>query len=475
MSPEQATAERRLDARTDIYSLGAVVYEMLAGEPPFTGATGQAVIAKLMTVPPTPLRTVRHAVPEHIDAAIARALAKVPADRFPTAAAFGATLRDAPRSGMVPVRPPADVGGSRCGLGSPGLAFWLWWRFWLIRARAAPSGPDPQLVALYRRARNSYDQRTAAGTITAFQDFSAAVQRDSGYAAAWTGVAKTCVRAYNRNFSLPGISRDSVLHLAVVAADRALAADSRSADAWVAQAMVSRDIDPTELSPVFRALDRAIALDSAFGPAWNQLAMARAESGDFPGAVKAWRRCVTVAPGYAEGVSFRALADYWRRQYDSAQVWADSAVALEPNYLQPRQVVGYVAIERGDFAKAAAAFDAARRLSGEVEVVNALAGSALAEGRAGRLREARAILHQADSLGSAYSPTPLHTAVYVAQAYAGLGETGRAVAWLSRYHPQGDLHFQLHLRCDPPFAPIAGDRRFRQLLLRPRPPSELGC
>ena len=118
MSPEQATAERRLDARTDIYSLGAVVYEMLAGEPPFTGATGQAVIAKLMTVPPTPLRAVRDAVPEHIDAAITRALAKVPADRFPTAAAFGATLRDTPTSGeMGPMRRPTD--GWR-------LPLWAW-------------------------------------------------------------------------------------------------------------------------------------------------------------------------------------------------------------------------------------------------------------------------------------------------------------------------------------------------------------
>jgi tetratricopeptide (TPR) repeat protein len=475
MSPEQATAERRLDARTDIYSLGAVVYEMLAGEPPFTGATGQALIAKLMTVPPTPLRTVRHGVPEHIDAAITRALAKVPADRFPTAAAFGASLRDAPTSGIGPMHPPAD---------RRRLPLWTWFAvigvlagvvFWRIRARPAPPGPDPHLAALYRRARNSYDQRTAAGTIAAFKDFSAAVQRDSGYAAAWTGLAKTCVRAYNRNFSLPGISRDSVLHLEVVAAERALAADSGSADAWVAQAMVSRDIDPTELNPVFRALDRAIGLDSAFGPAWHQLAMTRAESGDFPGALKAWRRCVTVAPTYAEGIAFRALADYWRRQYDSAQVWADSAVALEPNYLQPRQVVGYVAIERGDFAKGAAAFDAARRLSGEVEVANALAGSALAEGRAGRIAEARAILRQADSLASAYSPTPLHTAVYLAQAYAGLGETDRAVAWLARYHPRGDLHFQLHLRCDPPFVPIAGDQRFRRLLILPRPPSEAGC
>ncbi len=92
MSPEQATGDRSLDARSDIYSLGAVLYEMLAGEPPVTGPTVQAVIAKLITERPTRLRTVRDTVPEAVDAAVAKALAKVPADRFQTAAEFAAAL-----------------------------------------------------------------------------------------------------------------------------------------------------------------------------------------------------------------------------------------------------------------------------------------------------------------------------------------------------------------------------------------------
>jgi serine/threonine protein kinase len=92
MSPEQATGDRHLDARSDEYSLAAVLYEMLAGEPPHSGPTVQAVIAKLLTERPTQLRIVRDTIPEGIDAAVAKALARTPADRFPSAGEFAAAL-----------------------------------------------------------------------------------------------------------------------------------------------------------------------------------------------------------------------------------------------------------------------------------------------------------------------------------------------------------------------------------------------
>jgi tRNA A-37 threonylcarbamoyl transferase component Bud32 len=92
MSPEQATGERQLDGRSDVYSLAAVLYEMLAGEPPLSGPTAQAIIAKLMTERPTRLRVVRDTVPEGVDAAVAKALAKVPADRFGSTHDFAEAL-----------------------------------------------------------------------------------------------------------------------------------------------------------------------------------------------------------------------------------------------------------------------------------------------------------------------------------------------------------------------------------------------
>jgi eukaryotic-like serine/threonine-protein kinase len=92
MSPEQAAGDRGLDARTDIYSLGAVLYELLAGEPPYTGATTQALLVKRLTEPAPSVRAVRPNVPEAVDHAIRKALAQVPADRFGSAAELARAL-----------------------------------------------------------------------------------------------------------------------------------------------------------------------------------------------------------------------------------------------------------------------------------------------------------------------------------------------------------------------------------------------
>src|SRR5437867_6600367 len=92
MSPEQGAASARVDERSDIYSLGCVLYEMLAGEPPYTGPSAQIVMAKRLTDPVPSVRRLREGIPSAIDAAVSRALAKAPADRFATAAEFVVAL-----------------------------------------------------------------------------------------------------------------------------------------------------------------------------------------------------------------------------------------------------------------------------------------------------------------------------------------------------------------------------------------------
>ena len=135
MSPEQAMGERTNSARSDIYSLGAVTYEMLTGEPPFTGPTVQAIVARLMGERPRAVTTQRRSVPVHVEAAVLKALEKVPADRFDSAAEFAAAL-SAP-TGSVPVgvraRQTSRVSASNTvlvavALVATTLAVAGWWR-----------------------------------------------------------------------------------------------------------------------------------------------------------------------------------------------------------------------------------------------------------------------------------------------------------------------------------------------------------
>jgi serine/threonine-protein kinase len=104
MSPEQSTAERELDARSDVYSLASVTYEMLVGEPPFVAPNAQALIARRLTETPRPVRATRDGVPPGVDTAIMRALARAPADRFVSIEQFGAALKAAATEPAPPAR-----------------------------------------------------------------------------------------------------------------------------------------------------------------------------------------------------------------------------------------------------------------------------------------------------------------------------------------------------------------------------------
>ena len=114
MSPEQGAGERALDARTDVYSLGVVLYELLAGEPPYTGPTAQAVLAKRFSEPVPSVRRTRPLVPEPVEHALQRALAPVPADRYSTAAEFARALSQ-PASGTTAAAPSVATSVSSPG------------------------------------------------------------------------------------------------------------------------------------------------------------------------------------------------------------------------------------------------------------------------------------------------------------------------------------------------------------------------
>jgi eukaryotic-like serine/threonine-protein kinase len=153
MSPEQAAGERDIGPRSDVYSLGAVAYEMLAGEPPFTGPTAQAAVAKMMSGHAPSIRRSRPAVPEAVDLVLQRALAPVPADRFGSALEFARALEASERSALstVTAAPAAPRAERRIPSGAALLVLGL-----LVGAGA---------LFAWRRQEDRVPAATAAGPV----------------------------------------------------------------------------------------------------------------------------------------------------------------------------------------------------------------------------------------------------------------------------------------------------------------------
>ncbi|MEO7520178.1 MAG: hypothetical protein ABIW79_00040, partial [Gemmatimonas sp.] len=192
MSPEQAMGERTIDARSDVYALGAMTYEMLAGEPPFAGPTVQAIVAKVLSSEPVAITSLRKAVPANVAAAVHGALEKLPADRCESAKAFADALLDTRvgavtgtmgdvRNATSPVRSLATrnvaVAGWAVALFALVAAGWMW-----RRVRAAAPAPVVQLMLDTPHARPDLSRFAVSGDGTrfAFSTDDGIMYRDAG-------------------------------------------------------------------------------------------------------------------------------------------------------------------------------------------------------------------------------------------------------------------------------------------------------
>jgi tRNA A-37 threonylcarbamoyl transferase component Bud32/tetratricopeptide (TPR) repeat protein len=147
MSPEQSAGEADVDGRSDLYSLASVLFEMLAGEPPFTGQTAAAIIAKRLGAPTPQVRVVRQSVPASVDRALQKALQRAPVDRFATVTAFAEALRaDAPRERAPMSRRTGLTAVVALGvLGALTLAAAGWWK---LRGDRAAGDLNPDVIAV---------------------------------------------------------------------------------------------------------------------------------------------------------------------------------------------------------------------------------------------------------------------------------------------------------------------------------------
>jgi len=291
MSPGQALGDRELDARTDIYAVGAMLYETLTGKPPFTGPSAQAIVAKVLTEKPVPPSRLRRETPVQVEKSVLRALQKKPEDRFASAAAFQSAL-----SGQTPVPRQGQQSNQRAiwmlGLvGALAIAA-VMLNPWRHQPRVIPRHvADTAASRLFAVAVEAAKRRDPANCDRAIQFFSQAVEKDSMYADAWGGLAKA-----NALCALFGSGDPAVSFTAArVASQRALSLDSTLPGAYVASGMVHlfREQQWAEAQHDFT---QAIAHDSTQYEAWLFRTWYYFAVNQLDSAVRSMRRAKLLAP-----------------------------------------------------------------------------------------------------------------------------------------------------------------------------------
>jgi tetratricopeptide (TPR) repeat protein len=474
MSPEQAAGSRDLDGRSDLYSLGCVLYEMLAGQPPFAGPTLESVIHQHLTAEPPSITVIRPAVPGWVAAALTRSLAKTPADRFNPVAQFAEAI--APRLSMaeVPVAPAVPVPSVQ-------PRRWRWvaavvaavvvlaggWAGWsaLHRHETPPSPVGPRPYTIVAEVEGNADpevRQTVRAMLGAALDESRIVavlpedQIQRGLALAGKPDTTTLHLAMARELAVRGAIRTVVAG----SVDRAgttyhvsvRVVDADSGTVLAAERAVARGDD--DVIPVVDRLMRgvrqqlgerpeAIAPTRPFSEAstpsfaaFQHYARGNAlfRRADAVGALREYRAALALDPGFANAWSGLASAlgntgdsDGAIRALDSALAHADRLTDGQRLFLEAR-----IAIGRWDFATAA---DLLRRQIDQYGPSEVSVGwLAVSLSDLGRLEEAVALMEELER-----SPPPfgLEAAIYVntAEYLAALGrhdDARRQLPYLAR-------------------------------------------
>jgi tRNA A-37 threonylcarbamoyl transferase component Bud32/tetratricopeptide (TPR) repeat protein len=488
-SPEQATADEALDGRTDIYSLGVVLYETLAGEVPLGGATPQSIQAKRLSQTPTPLPVLRDTVPPLLDSVIARALARVPADRFETAKDFGnalmATTMDAtPVAGLdlsstpgLMAEPQVRPRRRRRAVLAAGLVAASLVVFGAIAGYRALNQTDDAVESpgptaaqsmesrrLYLEADAQFDAAMSGaeppgpGWIAAAALFDSATHLDPSNAQAWAGLAKT--------YALLGawvLPSDSVWPLVSEPAMRAIQLDSTLAEAhealalkyWVFdfQWLKAHDeyVEAARLEPNTPDADERLAEAAHIltDLGWRDSAVSTvrraAESGLH------WLPAINYPVSLLHGGDYEAALREARRSLHGGDfdeivdvIWRCSEI----------EVLALLELERFDDAwEALAQMELSLERYGEWAVGRWMGLTAYYHARAGDPQQAQAVLREGDLEPAAK-----------AAVYAWMGDLDRAFESLEEEFDS--RRYVFYLPSDPAFAPLREDPRFDLLLGR---------
>ncbi|HUQ20101.1 MAG TPA: hypothetical protein VM099_10860, partial [Gemmatimonadaceae bacterium] len=407
------------------------------------------------------------------------ALARSPVDRFASAGEFAAALHD--ESG--PARGKASTFRSLIARAAGiilliGAGAAVWAATTRSNSHSGATSPidarrmgtqDTIAYNLYLRARAQADRRSAISLSRSIELYQAAIARDSGFANAWAGLARSLQFSLNWRYPVPHIPRDSVVPLMVQASERALEADSNNTEAWMARAVVLRQLDKTSDHDRLDALMHALRTDSTNAELWFLISNAWQDSLENRRALDALRRAIQLNPRHASALGFLGMNYIWLRKNDSALFWTDSAKKIDPSAIWARQSRGQALRELGRMSEAESEFQASTQLGRGPDEINGWAGLAEVNYRRGDKHAADTIIAHAVSLADTVHPT-VHDAAYLAWAFTQTGQRERALRFLEAYQPRRDIHFQLHLPRDPPLDPLRSDPRFAALLTRKNVP-----
>ena len=422
MGPEHLNGE--VDTRSDIYAVGCVLYEMLAGSPPFTGPTAQAILLSHLAGSVPPLSSVRNDVPRRVEVIVIRALAKEPNDRFQDMPAFHAELHLA-RSGNA--APPAP----------------------------APPPANLEAYGMYLRGTHSFDKRTEAGNERAIERLERATKQDPTFAPAFAALGAAYVEKFftydpdeeweERAFVAiekaraidPGLAKIYVVkgnllwtrarrfpHAdAIDEYRRALAIDPANAEALNELAKVLFHIG--RLDEAARSFERAIEIDSAYINPRFRWSLTEMYRGNYARSIELLR----MLPAGSHGSSIPALGalnlHYLGRTQDGLRVLSRAAPA-------DRQESDFASIEAIFHALAGDEAAAEERIAAEIEISH--------------------------DLGHYH-----HAVCYIASARAIMGETDAAIDGLTQAADDGFPCYPWFER-DPCLASVRDNPRFRKLI-----------
>ena len=460
MSPEQGEGDRQVEARSDVYSLASVTYEMLTGEPPYGGATARAVMTKRLTDPIPSARRLRRTIPEMLDRAIMRGLAPTPADRFATAGDFARAL-----SGGASAPPRLAVPTwRRLGLAAVAVAA-LAALVLLLPGRAA--APAPVENDHLTRGNRLLATRTPEAVGNAIAEYQAALALDSSNAAVLARIGYAYTLFADWGWQYPGLTLPEVRARAMGFSQRALARDSTSASAWLTRAYLLSVNDPYRLRGAVEAFTRSLALDSTSAEGWYQFGQSLMVLGRSEEAAAAYRRAFALDPDRPMALMSLSALSQRAGRVAEARALVDSAIEASRTVTSP-----YVRVVRGTMALAAGEVDAAHDeadLALAMDTVySAPARSLLAMVYAAKGDQARATLEigkaMADLPPGEVAPTEVR---FIAVALVALGLREEALSLIERARPRGAMLW-FYLQASG-FDAIRSEPRFRKVFLEADP------